>query len=298
MLPHIITQDAITVFSGSKVLTMNASHRHFDHVITYLHHNGSDEDILRLMDPGSFVFYPSDAGFVIERGVVKYQGEVIEGYPVQKLLELLQEGYPIDPLVRFIVRLQNNPSARAVNELYQFLERGQLPLRPDGTFIAYKKITAGWKDIYSQTIDNSVGQVVSMPRNKVDDDSNQTCSFGLHVCSMDYLKSFGDGNARTIAVAVDPADVVSVPTDYNATKLRCCRYEVLAEIEQPTSPNPWDRPVVDDYDEDEDSDVNCVDEDDEDEGGPARPLDENDVMPCGMVLVFRRKRPALHPNDE
>ena len=32
-------------------------------------------------------------------------------------------------------------------------------------------------------------------------------------------------------VKVDPADVVSIPVDYNNTKMRCCRYEVIGEYE-------------------------------------------------------------------
>lgn len=30
-------------------------------------------------------------------------------------------------------------------------------------------------------------------------------------------------------VKVNPADVVAVPTDYNGTKMRTCRFEVVAE---------------------------------------------------------------------
>ena len=35
-------------------------------------------------------------------------------------------------------------------------------------------------------------------------------------------------------VKINPADVVSIPTDYNGAKGRCCRYQVVAEVK--TSP--------------------------------------------------------------
>ena len=33
-----------------------------------------------------------------------------------------------------------------------------------------------------------------------------------------------------MAVKIDPADVVSIPTDYNNAKGRCCKYTVMSEI--------------------------------------------------------------------
>src|SRR5690606_24725742 len=57
---------------------------------------------------------------------------------------------------------------------------------------------------------------------------NNTCSFGLHVACFDYAKGFGP---RLIEVKVNPADVVCVPTDYNGTKMRVCKFEVIQECQ-------------------------------------------------------------------
>jgi len=47
---------------------------------------------------------------------------------------------------------------------------------------------------------------------------------------MSYLPSYGTANgSRVMIVKVHPRDVVSVPTDYNFAKARCCRYEVVDE---------------------------------------------------------------------
>jgi hypothetical protein len=42
------------------------------------------------------------------------------------------------------------------------------------------------------------------------------------------LSSFGGD--RTVIVKINPADVVSIPSDYNDAKGRACRYEVVGEV--------------------------------------------------------------------
>jgi hypothetical protein len=80
-------------------------------------------------------------------------------------------------------------------------------------------------------MDNSVGKIVEMERNEVDDNKDQTCSTGLHFCSQDYLPHFGNGyDSRVVILKINPADVVSIPSDYNNAKGRACRYEVVGEI--------------------------------------------------------------------
>ena len=69
-----------------------------------------------------------------------------------------------------------------------------------------------------------------MERNKVDDNQNNTCSSGLHFCSKEYLSHFGGSDSRTMIVKINPADVVSIPTDYNNSKGRACKYVVVGEL--------------------------------------------------------------------
>jgi len=136
-------------------------------------------------------------------------------------------------MVNFMNNLMQNPSKRAVDELYGFLEKNSLPITPEGCFLAYKKVREDFKDVHSGTMDNSVGRVVSMERNMVDDNRDNTCSTGLHFCSHSYLGSFS--GARTVIVKIDPRDVVSIPSDYNNAKGRACRYEVIGEV--PVAPD-------------------------------------------------------------
>jgi len=93
-----------------------------------------------------------------------------------------------------------------------------------------------------------------MTRNNVCDDANIGCSDGFHAGSLDYARSFGLGG-NLMVVEIDPADVVSVPSDCNCQKLRTCKYKVVSLFER-----KLEEPLCDDYgdydyeeDEDEDS---------------------------------------------
>jgi hypothetical protein len=147
---------------------------------------------------------------------------------------MLQEGFPIEPMVNFMENLYANPSKRAIDELYGFLEKSNLPITPDGHFLAYKKVRQNYFDVHSGTMDNSVGKIVEMARNEVDDDKDRTCSAGLHFCSLGYLGHFG--GEKIMIVKINPADVVSIPSDYNDTKGRACRYEVIGELNKEEAP--------------------------------------------------------------
>ena len=126
-----------------------------------------------------------------------------------------------------------NPSKRAVDELFDFMDAGEMPITEDGHFLAYKNVRSTYMDIHSGTFRNQIGDVCEMPRNRVCDNKDQTCSAGLHFCSINYLPNFADSDGgKTMIVKINPKDLVSVPTDYANTKGRCCRYEVVAEYKE------------------------------------------------------------------
>lgn len=168
----------------------------------------------------------------IEDGLVYLCGTVIHNTLTDRMIQMHNEGYDIAPLAMFLQNLMENPSYRAVNELYGFLEKSSLPITEDGHFIAYKRVRDNFKDMHSGTMDNSPGRVVKMPRNKVNEDKNKTCSAGLHFCSREYLPHYGArSGTKVVMVKINPKDVVSIPVDYNNAKGRCCKYEVVRELD-------------------------------------------------------------------
>lgn len=193
------------------------------------------EEIETLVSPATAIQKQIESedynGIQILNGVLLYEGEEVIGSLATRIVRLYAEGFPLEPLALFAERLWRNPDERVRAELDLFLEACDLPITPDGHFLAYKKVRANYTDIHSGTFDNSVGKTPSMPRDQVDNDRNRTCSAGLHFCSKTYLPNFGwGGGNRVMVVKVSPEDVVAIPSDYNNAKGRACRYEVVGEI--------------------------------------------------------------------
>jgi hypothetical protein len=230
MLPYTLTTNSLTVLINGIPKVVDRSHQNFQKIVEAVQ-LGDESLVIKLSDISTAINnYGSGKVRVID-GVCYYNKQPLENYGVDKLLEFMRDDLPVEPIIRFLENLLDNPSYRAVKELYKFLEVGGMPLTEDGHFLAYKKVRSNFMDIHSGTFDNSVGKVPEMPRNMVDEDSSRTCSNGLHVCSYDYLSHFGSSkDNRVVIVKINPRDVVSIPSDYNNTKMRLCRYEVIKDI--------------------------------------------------------------------
>lgn len=216
-----------------------------------------DNDIPNLVSAAKRIEDFSKGTFVVRDGQILVNGQPAPSALGNKILKFSNEGLPYQPLVRFAENLQKNPSFRAVNELFQFLDKNDHPLTENGCFIAYKRVRHDFKDIYTGTMDNSVGTMVEMPRNKVNEDPNETCSYGLHVANWHYAHTIYSQAARDVMleVEVNPADVVAVPVDYNQSKMRVCKYKVLGVVDKEHSSSGL-RVTSDDYDYDKyDGDV-------------------------------------------
>ena len=237
--PFVIQGNNVTVVIGNKPHTIAKSHPTYQKVVDAI--KASDWDTVKaIIDPVKVVLNYGRGNVSIQGDKLFWKGDEFNGTLAKRMIEMLQEGFTIEPMVLFMENLMQNPSKRAVDELYGFLEKNNLPLTPDGHFLAYKKVRDNFLDVHSGTMDNSPGKVVEMERNKVDDNKDNTCSTGLHFCGQSYLSHFG--GERTVIVKVNPADVVSIPSDYNGAKGRACRYEVIGEL----GVNPedaFDKPV-------------------------------------------------------
>ena len=229
--PFLIQGSNVVVVIDNKPHTISKTHITFQKVVDAI--KAQDWDLVRdIIEPKKAVLNYGQGNVSIQGDKFFWKDVEMHNALTTRMVQMLGEGFPIEPLVLFMENLMANPSRRAVQELYVFLEKNELPITPDGHFLAYKKIREDYMDIHSGTMDNSVGQIVQMERNEVDDDKDRTCSTGLHFCSKNYLPHFGSGYGnRVVILKINPADVVSIPSDYDNAKGRACRYEVIAEME-------------------------------------------------------------------
>lgn len=223
------------------------THINYDELVQAL----KDEDWSRAAELAdvktAFMTYASKDGSVtveVKQNDIICNGEKLHDALGNRLFEMAKNDLPIQFFIEFIARKNKNPSQRANTELFGMLEKNNLPITPAGTFQAYKAVKRhsgkpfvdqhgrmvkynDFVDIHSGKIRNNPGDEVSMPRNQVCEDKNRTCAAGLHFTSLGYAKSFGGHDGSLVIVDIDPADVVSIPTDYNDQKGRCCKYTVV-----------------------------------------------------------------------
>jgi len=211
------------------------SHPNFKKIINLIKKEATESEIKQLLELDLELkeFVSSNKSYIknnitIEHGELKINDMVLHNSLSKKILQMKKEGFTIDPMIAFLDKLYKNPSKRAVDSLYDFINAGNIPITEDGDILTYKKINNNWTDCYTGKIDNSIGSIVTMPRNMVDENMNNTCSYGLHVASYDYMEHFQ--GSRIIVCKVSPEDVVAIPNDYNNTKMRVAKYEVIKEL--------------------------------------------------------------------
>lgn len=237
----IVTNDAVTLVVDGHTTPIVASHMNYEK-IRALAAAGLNDQIIPLLDVAAAIVEFGEGRVEVVGGEVLYDGVATHNTVVDRILNMIGAGLTVGPMLRFLENLMENPSFRAVQELYGFLEASDLPITPDGHFLAYKMVRGDYKDHHSGTFDNSVGATPSMPRNEVNENPNETCSSGLHVCAQGYL-GFYSGSGRTMLCKVNPRDVVSVPTDYNNAKMRTCAYTVIDEVDANTKGGIINEPV-------------------------------------------------------
>lgn len=225
-IPYILTDRSLTIVLNDEPKTITSENPVWNDAITAIR-EGRFYDLPDILDKSKAIARFSHGKIEVRDGLVTYAGEEIHNIVVDRILNFIKNGLPYEPLVKFLDKLMANPSRRAVNELYKFLEHKKMPLTPDGDFLAYKSVKSDFTDWYSGKHNFAVGQVREMARNQVCDNADVGCSAGYHAGSEEYAKSF-NGGGNLVIVKINPADVVSVPTDCECQKLRASKLEVVA----------------------------------------------------------------------
>jgi hypothetical protein len=254
MYPHIITLNNITVSHPQKGShTIPNRDPRYPLILEKLKTSPIDwAGVLEILTPRDYhtgvfarLLGTKEGEITLSDEEILYKGVALSGYAVDRIKEFASQGLPIVHLLRFLNKIQKNPSGRSKEYLYKFLEHGSMPITPEGNFIAYKAVQA---DFYSITrsykpltllkgrqnaegrVYNGIGETIEIARGDVDDDPNNGCSYGLHVGALSYAQNFG---SNLILVEVDPTNVVMVPHDCGFQKCRCSGYRVVDKYTGP-----------------------------------------------------------------
>lgn len=216
----------------------HSSHPYFDAIVQGL--LDGDEGVVELFDLSATAaakFERLSERVTLKGGKLYLDGEVVNNALTQQVLRFIEEGVgDWQPLVSFFENVQANPNRHSREQLYNWLAGRAFSITEDGMIVGYKGVREDGRSIHSGRaivdgqemsghIPNELGSVIEMPRGEVTFDPAVGCHYGLHVGSFDYAKSFAQG--QLLEVVVNPRDVVSVPTDSDAAKMRVCRYRVV-----------------------------------------------------------------------
>lgn len=244
---YIKSGNTFTVVIGNSVHTFDQSHKNYDLLVDCIKNN-EDLTFLENINEAVTISDWSEGNFVYQAGNLYYFQEKIDDAIVEIIREMIEGGFNHSPILKFLERLFNNPAKHVVDGLYAWLKHKSLAITEDGYFLAYKSVSVyngepfidqfgrevksgDSVDSYTRRIRNNPGDINSMPRRFVNDNRDVACSHGFHVGTMSYINDHYKQD-KTIICKVDPANVVSIPSDCNNQKIRCCEYVVVSDMKR------------------------------------------------------------------
>lgn len=174
------------------------------------------------------------------KGQLFFDGDVIDDGLAQTIVRYHASGEDYMPLVNFLEKIATNPLEHSRQQLFSWLRSKHIGLCPDGDFIAYKSVESNFCSVHSGEafvngvlvkgkIPNKPDTIIEMPRSKVAHAPDVACSTGLHAANWSFARGFASG--PMLVLKINPRDVVSVPRDHGADKIRVCRYKVLRQVQ-------------------------------------------------------------------
>ena len=251
---------AITAYINGVPKTITADHINYDMVDELLLDQSESpiqssliSDLMDTVKALREAVFEYDKVTIVDDEVL-FDGEPVYGLLSDMMIDIVQEGGDVTSWCKFMMKLNENPAKHAVDELYEWMYKAQMPITSNGNFLAYKKVRDDYSSAHpnpdGSKLMNLLGTRVDMARNKVDDNRHQTCSTGLHFCSWSYLPSYMGDRGKVLLVEINPADVVSIPSDYAFAKGRASGYWIVGEIGiEDTEFAFADTTVLDDNDE-------------------------------------------------
>lgn len=252
--------DVVVAFDERRdnpVLMADSKHPHFAAIRDGLARG--DESVFDLFDVGQGIvrkFEQVTDRVSYDGHNILFDGDVVHSVladQLQRAIEAGEDSYA--PLARFWEKLESNPNEHSREQAYAWLATHDFKITEAGDVVAYKgvrlldngsmtSISHGTAFVdgveHTGAIPNEVGTVVTMPRSKVAHDPRVACHYGLHVGDWSYASDFAKG--AVLEVHVNPRDIVSVPVDCGARKVRTCKYTVVNVVTSEYEGGPVLRP--------------------------------------------------------
>lgn len=246
--PIFITTDkAVTLCLNGKVQLIDFTYPRFTEVKDMIT-SGKFEEAFAAMDIKKSIENFCLGNLKINGETITYRGIPLKNGITSKILKMMKDGDKgFKSFAKFMAKVMENPSLQTRERLLVFAEAEDIDISEEGDLICFKNVRndfqpsragcwvkhEGVGEFEYNTKErylNEVGCVCEMPRSEVEDNESITCAVGLHVCSVSYLLSMWGTSGQTMKVHVNPADFVAIPTDYNNSKARVCKYTVVENV--------------------------------------------------------------------
>lgn len=237
MIATIKTNNTLTLYikgeSKPRVLQVNKRTGEILNMINRINQASSSElpelmeEFLQFIAPIRWIAFKDDRFLLAEDGKLylkENQSLPVFGYLGKKIIEFIEEGFPVDYLINFWKNCLNNPRQEAITELFEFLESNKIPITPEGTFIAYKKVT---RTQDGNKVDDSRFKGLKLDKQgNVRDSKGHFVGNPLRQEYIDYLEGnieaqFVDTYSRTIKQSI--GDTVEMDRDKcDPSRENCC----------------------------------------------------------------------------
>lgn len=259
--------ETLTVFHGGEAMVATDAHPNWAGILKGV--EAGDPKAIDLFDITKAVarrFARLSTRITASDNRLYHDGDEVDNSLARKILEFIEAGLfeeKAEPLLKFMEKAYDNPEEHSRKQLFDWLERHDFSINEDGDILGYKavnprpvpgtndladhghlyqSITSGANKVvvdgfeYTGNVPQSIGSVVEIPRSDVIFDPTEGCAAGLHVSNFRYANWFrehgrGTWNAVILLVAVNPRDVVSVPTESDWEKIRVRAYRVVRQEE-------------------------------------------------------------------
>ncbi len=124
MFPFLIQGSNVVVVIDNTPHTISKTHITYQKVVDAIK-AGDWETVRDTINPKKVVLNYGAGNIAVQGEKLFWKGTEMHGAIVNRMIEMLQSGFPIEPLANFMQNMMENPSFRAVNELYGFLEKNR-----------------------------------------------------------------------------------------------------------------------------------------------------------------------------
>lgn len=233
----------ITVVHEGDMYVADDQHPLFDEIVEGA--VAGDESIIELFDASRRAAARfenlSDRVTVANSRVYVDQTEVEDVFADQ-IIRFMDEGVEdFQPLVNFLEKVYSNVSEGIRENLSRWLNAEAFTILPNGNILGYRGLNADYTSKHAGPgivngeqvrghLNNSVGNVVELPAELVEENASVGCASGLHVGTYAYATGWAGYGGVVVSVEVDPRHVRSVPYECDSAKMRVSKYKVTDTV--------------------------------------------------------------------